>query len=135
MKLVSPLESDEQKALVEWLSYHPLLKDYFCKIDNEGKRTTFVKNGKTIQVGLFNSIKKGLRPGAYDLFIYFPTPTYHGLWLEVKRRKIYTASEQGTPSWKSQERFGKLVQSVGFAAEVCYGWEDGVRIIESYLLS
>ena len=77
----------------------------------------------------------GLRPGASDLFIAWPTRTYHGLWLEVKRNKKYTMSERNTDTWKAQESFIEDMKSVGFAGEFCYGWIDGKRIIESYLLT
>ena len=96
------------------------------KNDNEGKRTP-------AQGAQAKSM--GLRPGASDLFIAWPTKTYHGLWLEVKRNKKYTTSERNTDTWKAQESFIEEMKSVGFAGEFCYGWIDGKRIIESYLLT
>ena len=87
-KFTVATESQEQKALVSWLTLHPLLKDYFCKIDNEGYRKTVVKDGKTIPVGLFHAAKMGLRPGVSDLFIYYPTNAYHGMWVEMKRKML-----------------------------------------------
>ncbi len=77
----------------------------------------------------------GLRPGVSDLFIYYPTNTFHGLFLEVKRDKSYTPSERSTATWIAQEEFMKHVKTVGFAGETCYGWLDGKRIVESYLLT
>lgn len=113
-------------ALVRWLSYHPIVRDYFCKNDNEGKRTP--AQGRMLKL-------MGLRPGVSDLFIYFPTKTYSGLWLEVKRDKKYTKSERSTPTWVAQEKFQENVKGVGFAAYFCYGWLDGKGIIENYLLT
>ena len=77
----------------------------------------------------------GLRPGVSDLFIYHPTSTFHGLWLEIKRAKIYSRSERNTDSWIAQEKFIEVVKSAGYAGEFCFGWVDGKRIIESYLLT
>jgi hypothetical protein len=125
----------EQKALVKWLNLHPLLKNYFCKNDNEGPRKTIVRDDKVVPVGLYNAMGMGLRPGVSDIFIYWPTKTYHGLWLEVKRKKKYSPSEMNTDTWKAQEVFQMHVKSVGYMAEFCFGWEDGKRIIENYLLS
>lgn len=133
--LKSPIESIEQKALIKWLNLHPILKNYYCKNDNEGPRKKIIRNDKIVPVGLFSAIEMGLRPGVSDLFIYWPTTSYHGLWLEVKRKKKYTPSEMGTETWCAQERFQVQVKSVGYAAEFCFGWEDGKRIIENYLLS
>jgi len=77
----------------------------------------------------------GLKPGASDLFIYYPTRKYHGLFLEVKRNKKYTPSEMKTETWILQQEFLSSVKSVGYAGEVCYGVEDGVSIVEAYLLA
>lgn len=124
LKLSLPTEAQEQKALVKWLSLHPILKNYFCKIDNEGKRS---------EISGFHAKLMGLRPGVADLFIYWPTSRYYGLWLEVKRKKNYTLSERLTKTWKAQELFMEIVQKIGYAGYFCYGWEDGKRIIERYV--
>jgi len=106
------------------LFYHPILKNYFCKIDNEGKRTP----AQGAQSKLM-----GLRPGVSDLFIYFPTEFYAGLWLEIKQDRRYTNSEKLTKTWIAQEAFIEAVRDVGYYADFCYGWEDGKRIVENYL--
>ena len=105
---------------------HPILKNYFCKNNNEGKRS---------EAQGWNLKLMGLRPGVSDLFIYYPTRTYHGLWLEVKRNKKYSKSEMLTDTWIAQQEFINLVKSVGYAGETCYGFLDGKRIVETYLLS
>jgi hypothetical protein len=125
-KISIPTENQEQRALVKWLSYHPIVREFFCKNNNEGKRTD--AQGHNLKL-------MGLRPGVSDLFIYWPTKTHPGLWLEVKRNKKYTKSERSTDTWIAQEKFIETVKSVGFAGEFCYGWIDGKRIIESYLLN
>ncbi len=123
-KIMIPSENQEQKALVKWLSYHPIVRDFFCKNDNEGKRTP--AQG-------FNLKLMGLRSGVSDIFIYYPTQSHHGLWIEVKRNKKYTKSERSTPTWIAQECFQERVKSIGYAAYFCYGWIDGKEIIERYL--
>lgn len=119
-------ENQEQRAIVKWLGLHPTLKNYFCKNNNEGKRS---------EAQGWNLKLMGLRPGVSDLLIYYPTRTYHGLWLEVKRNKKYSKSEMLTDTWIAQQEFINLVKSVGYAGETCYGFLDGKRIIETYLLS
>lgn len=127
-RISAPLERVEQKALIDWLSFHPIVRNYFCKTNNEGKRTEL--QGHRLK-------QLGLRPGVSDIFIYYPSAlkTYAGLWLEVKRNKKYTESERSTPTWIAQEEFIKTVRSVGFAGHFCFGWEDGKNIVEKYLLS
>lgn len=123
-KLAIPSENHEQRALVRWMSYHPIVRDYFCKNNNEGKRTE--AQGHNLKL-------MGLRPGVSDLFVYYPSHGLSGLWLEVKRNKKYTKSERSTSTWIAQERFIENVISVGYAGSFCYGMEDGIRIIKEYL--
>ncbi len=124
MALIVASEAQEQRSLVRWLSYHPVLKNFYCKNNNEGKRT---------EAQGYNLKLMGLRPGVSDILIYYPTTKYHGLWLEVKRDKKYSKSEMSTPTWRAQEKFLETVKSVGFAGYLCYGWEDGKEIVEKYL--
>ncbi len=119
-------EAQEHRALVQWLSIHPVLKHFYLKLNNEGKRT--VIQGRNLKL-------MGLKPGASDLLIYFPSPkgSYHGLFLEVKRNKRYTKSEMLTPTWLAQLEFLRRVKSVGYEGQMCYGFLDGKRIVEEYL--
>ena len=124
MKIAAPSESLEQEAIVEWLNYHIVLKDYFFKTNNEGKRSEV--QGNRLK-------RQGLRPGVSDIFIYYPCSGYHGLFLEVKRNKKYSLSEQSTSTWIAQEKFLNIVKSIGYSGERCYGFDDCKRIIEAYL--
>lgn len=119
-----PSESQEQKALVQWLNYHPILKNYFCKISNEGLRS--LVTGARFKL-------EGLRAGVPDLFIYYPVLPYYGLWLELKQNRRYRESEKRTKTWIAQKEFIETVRNVGYYADFCYGWEDGKRIVEEYL--
>ena len=123
-RLTIPTEAQEQRALVKYLTLHPILKDFFCKNNNEGKRTEI----QTHQLKLL-----GLRPGVPDLLIFYPNKTQHGLWLEVKRNMQYPPSAKKAKSWLLQEKFIQRVKTIGYAAEFCYGWQDGKRIIDAYL--
>jgi len=108
------------------MSLHPTIRDYFCKNNNEGKRT---------QAQGWNLKLMGLRPGVSDLAIFYPTKTYHGLWLEVKCNKHYSPSARKTDTWLQQEEWIERMKRVGFAGEFCYGFMDGKRIIDEYLLT
>lgn len=123
-KKIIPSEQAEQKRLVTWLSFHPALKNYYCKIDNEGKRSV---------VSGYNAKLMGLRPGASDLFIYYPTKKYHGLWIEMKRNRLYTKSERNRGAWLCQEYFIEQVMSRGYFAEFCFGCDHAISVINDYL--
>jgi hypothetical protein len=124
-----PNENQEQRAIVKWLKLHPILKDFVIKLNNEGQRSP----GQT-----WNLKMMGLCNGASDLFIAYPVKRtnghwYHGLWIEMKRKKKYTPSERSTDTWIAQESFQELMKSVGFQAKFCYGWEEAMQVIERYL--
>lgn len=121
-----PLEREEQEYLVKWLSYHRLLSNCIIKIDNEGKRSPL--QGARLK-------RQGLHRGASDLFIAYPTDTFSGLFLEVKRNKSYSNSEKNSKTWLAQVEFQQNVKKLGYQACTCYGWIDGVKIIEDYLTS
>jgi len=123
-RIIIPTENQEQRWLVKWLSLHPQLKDFFCKNNNEGKRT---------EAQTWNLKLQGLRPGVSDLAIFYPTKKYHGLWLEVKRNMHYPPSARKGESWVNQVIWIEKMKSVGYHGDFCYGWEHGVKIIEEYL--
>jgi hypothetical protein len=75
----------------------------------------------------------GLRPGVPDIFVNYPANGFHGLYIEVKRNRKYSPSEMRTDTWLAQVKFLENAKSVGYAGDFCYGWEDGKRIVESYL--
>ena len=125
-RLTVPLERQEQQWLVDWLSFHPILKEFFYKTNNEAKRTP--------QQAYFLR-RMGLKTGVSDIHICYPTKTHPGLFLEVKRNKKYTPSEMNTNTWKEQEKFIERMKSVGFQGHFCYGWVDGREIIQRYLLT
>jgi len=122
-KIQIPSENQEQRALVKWLSMHPVLKDYYLKNNNEGKRT---------EAQGWNLKLMGLRSGVSDLFIAYPTNRYHGLWLEVKRNIIYSPSQKKNDTWIAQQEWIDRMNDIGYFATFCFGWEDGKRIVEEY---
>lgn len=127
-RIAIPSENQEQRALVKWLSYHPIVRDYFCKNNNEGKRS---------EAQGWNLKLMGLRPGVSDLFLAYPSKSkkYAGLWLEVKKNMKYPPSAKKNKTWVQQQEWIDLMKGVGYHGDFCYGWEHGVRIIEEYLKS
>lgn len=127
-KLSIPTEAQEQRWLVKWIKSHPKLHKFVIGSRNEGKRTPAQTNNLKLM---------GMRVGTSDLFLAHPnnTKTKSGLWLEVKRNMKYPPSAMKTDTWMAEEEFLKDMISVGFAGEFCYGFEHGIKIIESYLLT
>lgn len=114
----------EQAALVQWCQLQPALRMHVINIRNEGRRNPAQANVARMM---------GLRKGASDLFIARPAFGCHGLWLEVKEAREYTASEMRTPTWLAQLEFICLMRDTGYGADFAFGCEDGIAKVRAYL--
>lgn len=68
---------------------------------------------------------EGVVKGVPDLLVAHPTPKYSGLFIEMKVKP-------NKPSDAQVEIMDKL-RNVGYKVEVCYSFEDFVKVVKSYL--
>ena len=113
--MLNPLESVEQRALVQWLQLKKL--DYFA-VPNGGKR-----NKKEAM----NMKAEGIKAGVSDLVIFLPA---HILFLEIKRSHKSLSRVS-----KEQKEFISIVNdkysySIG---HIAYGWKDAKQFIEGLI--
>jgi len=111
-------ERDEQIKLFNWINQHPLIKDLAFSIPNEGKRSLILGH-------LYK--RMGLRSGTPDIFIPYPTKTYHGLFIELKWGR-----NKATPA---QAKFIERLKAVGYSADVIWGADAAIDHIIKYLES
>lgn len=115
-----PTESEEQQALFEWaaLQYgkYPELRALY-HIPNEGKRSKAV--GARLK-------KEGMKDGVSDNCLPVKRGQYGSLYIELKRIK-------GSKVSPEQREWIELMQKVGNAAYICYGWEEAAKKIVEYL--
>lgn len=115
-----PTESDEQIALFRWAAYetnaHPELSMLY-HIPNERRCTA--RQGARMNA-------EGRRKGVPDICLPVPKGDFHGLYIELKRTKGGTVSED-------QRGWIKALQRCGYRAEVCRGWEPAMKVILEYL--
>lgn len=110
-------EAEETIALIDWAKHHPILQDIIVHIPNEAKRTP--------QLGRY--LKRiGMRAGVSDILIPYPTQKYHGLWIEMKRKKKYTIKDE-------QRYWIDKMNQLGYLAVIALGFDDAKKIIEDYL--
>jgi hypothetical protein len=111
-----PTEQKEQELLVKWLKiqYPNVL---FCASAG-GMRTSL---GTAIKMQ-----RAGYSKGFPDIFIYEPRIGFHGLAIELKRKKGGVVSEE------QQEWITKLAAR-GYMAYICQGAEQAVELITNYL--
>lgn len=110
---MTSLELQEQIAVVE---YCDLKRIPIVHITNEGKRSKAM--GAMLK-------RAGLRKGFPDLFVPIPINSAHGLFIELKVGK-----NKPTPD---QKEWISLLNCQGYVAKVCYGFDEAINTINTYL--
>lgn len=115
-----PLEHDEQAALVRWASLHewhePRLTMLFA-IPNGGPRAKSA--GAKLRA-------EGVRPGAPDLMLAAPGVDAPALFIELKRVRGGSLSDDQRMTLAKLRRYG-------YRAEMCRGWVAAANVICEYL--
>lgn len=110
----------EQEALIQWAALTVIngyrVGDYLVHIPNEGKRGP--KAASEFK-------RAGGRAGYPDLILDLPSGQWHGLRIEMK-------AKGGKPTAAQKEWIERL-RSVGYRAEVCYGFDEARGLIIEYL--
>lgn len=107
-----------QSLLIKWFRLqYPLMAKCLWAIPNGGARhiATAIKLKQ-----------EGVTAGVADLFLMIPANGLHGLFIEMKKDK-------GGRLQQNQENFLNLAESMGYGAEVAYGFEEAQKIIQKYL--
>ena len=116
MPIKPPTEADEAKSLVRWASFAQPGR-ILVHIPNEGRRSA--RTGAHLKA-------QGMIPGFPDFLFLVPSGRFHGLAIELKRRKGGKVSEE-------QIELIRKLEKAGYAATVAHGWEEAARAIESYM--
>jgi hypothetical protein len=106
-----------QTLLIKWFRLqYPLMAKCLFAIPNGGAR----------HIGTAIKLKaEGVTAGVSDLFLMIPNNGKHGLFLEMKQKDGKLQ--------QNQIDFLNLAESMGYGAEVAYGFEEGQKIIQKYL--
>lgn len=111
-----PSEHLEQVSTIQW--YGRTYNDgLLVAIPNGGKR--HIKTALAMK-------QEGVSKGFPDLFLPVPTSQYHGLFIEMKRRKGGRVSPE-------QKQWLEYLQAAGYLAVVCKGFEEAKEAITDYL--
>lgn len=81
---------------------------------------------------------EGVKAGIPDLMLPVPRGGRHGLYVEMKRRKIRRTKTKGvkldrTRPTAEQERWHQALRQQGYAVEVCWSAEEAQDVITRYL--
>lgn len=119
-ELPVPHEAQEQMWLFDWCRMAsvkwPVL-DLLYHCPNGGSRNK-------IEAARLKA--QGVKSGVPDLFLPAPVGKFHGLYIEMKRRK------GGTLSLEQKEWISRLREQ-GYRVEVCKGFQEAADLIEEYL--
>mgnify|MGYP002515529535 FL=1 len=114
-----PHEGNEQEVLFRWAAF---VRGRFPEIDllyhipNGGSRN---------RIEAANLKRQGVKAGVPDLCLPVARGKYHGLYIEMKYGKNKTS--------ESQNKWLSALQKQGYAAAVCYGFEEAQAVITKYL--
>lgn len=116
----NPSEHVEQKALFAWAKLasttHPDLRLLYA-IPNGGKRSKAVAGKLKAE---------GVKTGVLDTCLPVARGGFHGLYLEMKRRK-------GGKVSADQKRWVEDLRAEGYSAVVCRGWDEAREVLLAYL--
>ena len=111
-------EYTEQEYLIEWFAaQYPTISHLLVH----------VPNGSNVGVRAGARLKKmGLRKGFPDLFLFIPGGGWHGLAIEMKKKK------GGRVTPEQQFMLEKLEKS-GYKAIVAHGFDEASQAIKAYI--
>lgn len=117
MRAISLNSSEEsiQKAVMDWVRLHPLIKRLIIHIPNEGKRSP--RYGKILK-------DMGMRAGVSDLFIAMARHGFNGAWIELK-------SKTGRLT-KEQTEFLEDMKAQNYYTSVQFSLEETIDLIKWY---
>lgn len=119
-------EDDEQAMLFDWARLATVagvkIGDHLIAIPNGGKRN--VREAARLK-------RQGVKAGVSDIQLCYPTTRFHGLWIELKAPKTKNKAA-GKPT-KLQTEWLESRKALGYAAELCDGWQSAMRTITAYI--
>lgn len=118
--LNNPLESEEQTILFDWVRMME-------RRVPELRLMYHIPNGGYRHKATAGKLKaEGVKSGVPDICLPVARHSYHGLYIELKRRK-------GNGATDNQLDWIKSLQQEGYKAVVCYGFDEARAAIEEYL--
>ena len=115
-----PTEAQEQTTLFQWAAMMagkwPELKLCY-HIPNGGSRNPIEAR---------HLKEQGVKAGIPDIFLPCARGGWHGLYIEMKRRKGCRVSVE-------QKKMILALRDQGYRVEVCEGWEQARDIITAYM--
>lgn len=115
-----PTEAQEQTALFQWAA---MIEGRIPEL----RLMHHIANGGTRnQIEAVHLKQQGVKAGIPDIFLPCARGGWHGLYIEMKRRKGGRVSDE-------QKEMIRLLIEQKYKAVVCYGWEEAKNVIVEYM--
>ena len=125
-------EHEEQALLFRWAAWFGNTP-HCPKVDVGGAKRPVTDFLHAVPNGGYRNIKtaailktEGVKRGVPDVVLPYPCGKYHGLYIEMKRKKGGTLSRE-------QRLWLEYLNSVGYLAVCCKGFEQASAVIKKYL--
>lgn len=115
-----PKESEEQTELFRWAELQK------CKYPELELLHHIPNGGSRNKIEAARLKAQGVKSGVPDVFLPVARKSYHGLYIELKRRKNGHVSD-------SQQKWIESLNDQGYMAVVCYGCQEAIEAILQYL--
>ena len=119
-------ESDEQKALFEWVSLQWRARPELSLLFHIPNGQKLAGNKAHRAKAAMRLKKEGMRPGVPDLMLPVPRGIFHGLFIEMKRKDGGVVSGE-------QKAWIKALADQGYRAMTCNGFDEARAAILEYL--
>lgn len=124
-----PVEEEECVNLIEWAKAVRWRGRPIAEVLIHVPNGAYLgADAKTRAITMGKLIAMGVQPGVFDYLIPVPAAPCTGLWLEMKRTKGGTVSDE-------QKAFRRRMSVFGWRCEIAKGWVEASRIIEEHLKS
>lgn len=118
--MIVPTEAQEQTALFQWAS---MMEGRIPEL----RLMHHVANGGTRNpIEAVHLKQQGVKAGIPDVFLPVARGRFHGLYIEMKRRKGGRVSLE-------QRAMIEALRGQGYRCEVCKGWEEARNTITEYM--
>lgn len=116
----TPTEAQEQTTLFQWAR---MMEGRWTEL-----RTLHAipNGGSRNPIEAVHLKQQGVKPGIPDVFLPVARGGFHGLYIEMKRRKGGRVSPE-------QRAMIEVLRGQGYRCEVCKGWEEAKNTITEYM--
>lgn len=120
MTVTTPTEAQEQSTLFEWIAVEQMRHKELAllfHIPNGGARSA--RTGAMLK-------RQGVKAGVPDLFLPVARHGWHGLFIEMKRKKQWHTSPE-------QKWWQERLAAAGYMVVVCWGADEALKVLLEYV--